>query len=374
MNMHEDIKLPTDGMVSEERILQIIDVVEKIARGDFENRVMNIPAEDGLERNLCIKINEMIDRADAYVRESTACLAFIADNQYFRRIAPEGLGGAYGFAAGKINGAADGVEEKTQKFADAVQSISSASVQLNSSAEFMGQTVDQASEKTSAVAAAAEEAGSNTQTVASAAEELNSSIQEINRQVTSSAQMSSDAVEQSKQVNEMMTGLSDASEKIGQVVKLINDIAGQTKLLALNATIEAARAGDAGKGFAVVASEVKSLSAQTEQATDGIKAQVTAIQEAAGNAITSIGEISGSIGNINEVSSAIASAVEEQGAATQEISRNIQEATVGVQDVTKNVGVVNENVQQVSESSQQMLSVAVELKKQAESLTAVLNS
>lgn len=172
----------------------------------------------------------------------------------------------------------------------------------------------------------------------------------------------------------MVTGLSDASDKIGHVIKLINDIAGQTKLLALNATIEAARAGDAGKGFAVVASEVKSLSAQTEQATDGIKAQVSAIQEAAGSAITSISEISGSIGNINEVSAAIASAVEEQGAATQEISRNIQEATVGVQDVTVNVGIVNENVQQVSESSQEMLAVASELKNQAESLTAVLNS
>lgn len=202
MNMHEKLDLSSETPVSAERLQQIIDVAEKIVHGEFENRIMNIPVEDGLERNLCVKISEMIDRADAYVRESTACLGFIADNQYFRRIAPEGLSGAYGFAADKINGAADGIEQKTQKFTEAVQSISSASVQLNSSAELMGQTVSQASEKTSAVAAAAEEAGSNTQTVASAAEELNSSIQEINRQVTHSAEMSANAVDQSKEVNE----------------------------------------------------------------------------------------------------------------------------------------------------------------------------
>lgn len=186
--------------------------------------------------------------------------------------------------------------------------------------------------------------------------------------------MSSEAVTQSKEVNDMVASLSAASEEIGNVVKLINNIAGQTKLLALNATIEAARAGEAGKGFAVVASEVKSLSAETEKATEGIRLQVEAIQKAATTAVSSISEISKSISNINEVSSAIASAVEEQGAATQEISRNVQEAASGVQDVTTNVGVVNENVKEVSASSEQLASVASELTSQAELLTEVLNS
>ncbi|MCG8493179.1 MAG: methyl-accepting chemotaxis protein [Sneathiellales bacterium] len=374
MNAFSKTEFSTEGYPSPERFDEILQVIENIAKGNFESRIKNIPLEEGLERTLSVKINEMIDRADAYVRESTACLGFIAQNKYFRRIAPEGLDGSYGVAAEKINIAADGVEQKIGRFSEVVETIASAASQLNSSADEMGQTVDMATEKTATVTSFAEEAGSNTQTVASAAEELNSSIQEINRQVTQSATMSSEAVEQSREVNELVVGLTEASDKIGHVVNLINDIAGQTKLLALNATIEAARAGDAGKGFAVVASEVKSLSAQTEKATEDIKSQVQGIQTAANTAVTSISDIDSSIAKINEVSSAIASAVEEQGAATHEISRNVQEAATGVQNVTTNVSDVNQSVMQVSENSRQVQTVALDLKKQAEILTEVLNS
>ncbi|MBO6826840.1 MAG: hypothetical protein JJ879_11610 [Sneathiella sp.] len=373
MNMNASLKESLHNEVRTEKLLEILDVVDAVARGEFENRIKDISKEDGLERQLCLKINEMIDRADAYVRESTACLRFIAENKYFRRISPEGLQGAYGYATYKINQAADNVEQKINRFSEVVESISAASEQLNSNAQSMGSVVDQANERTTAVASAAEEAGVNTNTVASAAEQLDASIQEINMQVSTSAGMSGDAVVQSREVNDMVEGLSIASDKIGQVVNLINDIAGQTKLLALNATIEAARAGDAGKGFAVVASEVKNLSGQTEKATDDIKSQVTEIQKAASEAVGSIKGIGGSIDQINEVASAIASAVEEQGAATREISRNVKEAALGVQGVTENVGVVSTAVNQVRESSKEVMSVAQELRSQAELLKDVLN-
>ena len=374
MNMPLEVGIEPSIAMSDERLQEILVVAGQICEGNFESRLSDIPEQDGLERRLCIKINEMIDRTDAYVRESTACLSFIAENQYFRRIAPEGLMGSFGYAVQKINLAADSVGGKISKFADAVETISAAATQLNANAQSMGETVNHATDKAQTVAAAAEEAGTNTQTVAAAAEELNASIQEINRQVSTSATMSSDAVAQSREVNEMVTGLSRASDKIGDVVNLINNIAGQTKLLALNATIEAARAGDAGKGFAVVASEVKSLSAQTEKATDDIKSQVAAIQNAAETAVQSIGSIGSSIDKINEVSSAIASAVEEQGAATQEISRNVQEAATGVHDVTTNVVIVSDAVAQVNVSAQEVMTVAGELKNQSELLALVLRS
>jgi len=99
------------------------------------------------------------------------------------------------------------------------------------------------------------------------------------------------------------------------VVGLINDVASQTNLLALNATIEAARAGDAGKGFAVVASEVKSLAGQTAKATEEISEQIAAVQKVALEAIEAIKGIGGIISEVNEVASAIAAAVEQQGAA-----------------------------------------------------------
>jgi len=100
----------------------------------------------------------------------------------------------------------------------------------------------------------------------------------------------------------------------------------QTNLLALNATIEAARAGEAGRGFAVVASEVKALAEQDPKATGEIGQQITGIQAATQDSVNAIKEISVTIEKLSEISSTIAAAVEEQGAATQEISRNVQQA------------------------------------------------
>ncbi len=373
MNMQSETQMLLTETVEPHRLLEILAVATEVATGNFESRVVNLPAEEGLERQLCLKINEMIDRSDAYVRESTACLDYMAENKYFRRIAPEGLQGAFGHAAEKINIAADGVARKITEFSATVGTISAAANQLNSSSESMGALVQEASDKSQAVAAAAQEAGTNTQTVASAAEQLSASVEEINRQVVTSANMATETVEQSTEVNNMVEKLSEASNRIGDVVNLINNIASQTKLLALNATIEAARAGDAGKGFAVVASEVKSLSTQTEKATGDIRAQVQEIQTVASDAVNAIAQISGSIHNLNDVSSKIAAAVEEQGAATREISRNVNEAASGVADVTTNVTIVSDTVSKVTISSSEVTEVAKDLKKQADYLGGVLN-
>ena len=185
------------------------------------------------------------------------------------------------------------------------------------------------------VAGAAGQASSNVEAVAAATEELSSSISEIGRQVTTSAGIASRAVEDGKNTNAQMQSLAEGAQRIGEVVKLINDIAGQTNLLALNATIEAARAGEAGKGFAVVASEVKTLANQTAKATEDIAAHVGDIQAQTDKTVTAIKAITETIGQIDQISTTIASAVEEQGAATQEIARNVQQAASGTRDVTE---------------------------------------
>ncbi len=146
-----------------------------------------------------------------------------------------------------------------------------------------------------------------------------SSVTEISRQVQQSARMATDAVGQARATNERVSELSKAASRIGDVVELINTIAGQTNLLALNATIEAARAGEAGRGFAVVASEVKALAEQTAKATGEIGQQIAGIQEATEESVGAIRDISATIEKLSEISSTIAAAMEEQGAATQEI-------------------------------------------------------
>ena len=249
-----------------------------------------------------------------------------------------------------------------------VQSVSSASTEMQSSATALSATAEQTSKQATTVAGASEEAATYVQTVASAAEELSSSVSEISRQVAQSTQIAGAAVAEVNGANEKVQGLADAAKKIGEVVALITDIADQTNLLALNATIEAARAGEAGKGFAVVASEVKNLASATAKATEEISSQIGGIQTATGEAVAAIGSIGGTIAQMNEIASTIAAAVEEQGAATQEIARNVEQAAQGTQEVSSNISGVQEASNETGKSAEQMLDAANELSQQSETL------
>ena len=218
-----------------------------------------------------------------------------------------------------------------------VETVSSASNQLEASAGTLTSTAERSRELATAVAAASEEASTNVQSVASATEEMASSVNEISRQVQESATIAGQAVDQARRTNDRVSELAMAASRIGDVVELINTIAGQTNLLALNATIEAARAGESGRGFAVVASEVKALAEQTAKATGEISMQISGIQAATQQSVGAIKEIGDTIGRMSEIASTIASAVEEQGAATQEISRNVQQAAQGTMEVSSNI-------------------------------------
>ena len=239
-----------------------------------------------------------------------------------------------------------------------VETVSAAASQLEASAGTLTKTAERAEVLATAVAAASEEASTNVQSVASSTEEMSSTVNEISRQVQESARMASEAVGQARGTTERVSELSKAATRIGDVVELINTIAGQTNLLALNATIEAARAGEAGRGFAVVASEVKALAEQTAKATGEIGTQISGIQAATQDSVGAIKEISSTIERLSEVSSTIAAAVEEQGAATQEISRNVQQAAHGTQQVSSNVADVQRGASETGSASSQVLSAA----------------
>jgi methyl-accepting chemotaxis protein len=242
-----------------------------------------------------------------------------------------------------------------------VEAVSSASTELEASASTLTSTADRSQQLTTVVATASEEASTNVQSVASATEEMASSITEIGRQVQESARIANEAVDQAQKTNDRVGELSKAAGRIGAVVELINTIAGQTNLLALNATIEAARAGDAGRGFAVVASEVKALAEQTAKATGEISQQIASIQTATDDSVSAIREIGTTIGKMSEIASTIASAVEEQGAATQEISRNVQQAAQGTMQVSSNIIDVQRGASETGGASSQVLSAAQSL-------------
>jgi methyl-accepting chemotaxis protein len=249
-----------------------------------------------------------------------------------------------------------------------VETVSSSANELQATARGLAGTVEETNGRSTAVAAASERTSANVQTVASATEELSASIGEIGRQVAQSTQISRKAVGEAAVTNDQVKGLAEAAQRIGQVVDLINDIASQTNLLALNATIEAARAGEAGKGFAVVASEVKALANQTAKATEEIAGQVAGMQQATGATVSAIDNIRGTIGAISETATAIASAIEEQGAATQEIARNVQQAAQGTSEVSSNIGGVTRAAAETGAATSRVLAAATELSRQSETL------
>jgi methyl-accepting chemotaxis protein len=249
-----------------------------------------------------------------------------------------------------------------------VNSVASQATEMQSAAQAMTHTAEQATQQATAVAASVEQASANVQTVATASEELSASVLEIGRQVEQSSNIASQAVTEADRTNTTVEGLNRTAQRIGEVVQLIETIASQTNLLALNATIEAARAGDAGKGFAVVASEVKSLASQTAKATEEIRAQISEIQGATGQTVEAIRSIGTTIRQMSEIATTIASAVEEQGAATREIAANVHQAAQGTGDIATNIEGVSRAAGETGAAAGQVLSSAGDLSKQAETL------
>jgi methyl-accepting chemotaxis protein len=256
----------------------------------------------------------------------------------------------------------------TGAIGEVVAAVASEATEMQNTAQSMSAMAEEASRQATTVAAAAEQATAHVQTVASAAEELSASIGEIGRQVTRSSEIAAKAVAEAAHTNETVTGLSHAAQKIGEVVGLIQDIASQTNLLALNATIEAARAGEAGKGFSVVASEVKNLATQTAKATEDIASQIGEIQVATKQAVAAIGSIGGIIGEISEIATGIATAVEEQGAATRGIAGNVTQAAHGTSGVSANIAGVTQTSVEVGSAATQVLGTAGDLSRQSEKL------
>jgi methyl-accepting chemotaxis protein len=244
---------------------------------------------------------------------------------------------------------------------EVIRTVATAAGELEASARSLTSTAEREEHLASTVASASEQASANVQSVASATEEMSASVSEIGRQVRESTGIAHRAVDQARRTNNRIGELASAATRIGDVVELINTIAGQTNLLALNATIEAARAGDAGRGFAVVASEVKILAEQTAKATNEISEQITGIQLATKDSVGAIKEIGDTIGMMAEISSSIASAVEEQGAATQEIARNVQQASIGTTEVSNSIVDVQQGANETGEGSARVLAAAQSL-------------
>jgi methyl-accepting chemotaxis protein len=257
------------------------------------------------------------------------------------------------------------IAENAQQVANASEEFSAVSQQISSNSE---ETTAQAN----IVSTTTEQVNRNLQTVATGAEEMSSTIADIAKNATESARVSGEAVKTAESTNATISKLGASSAEIGQVIKVITSIAQQTNLLALNATIEAARAGEAGKGFAVVANEVKELAKQTAKATEDISQKIAAIQNDTKGAVDAIATIGAVINQISDISSTIATAVEEQSATTNEMSRNVTEAAKGSTEITQNIAGVSQAAQGTSSSAHESMRAAHQLAEMSTQLRGLV--
>ncbi|WP_167730239.1 methyl-accepting chemotaxis protein [Terasakiella sp. SH-1] len=326
----------------------------KVESGDFESRITDIEGSGEIAEMLWA-MNGVVDRMDAFVREAMASMEAVSHNRFYRRILEPGMVGTFLHASQTINTATDAMEnvsarmlkmgdELEETVGNGVVAIFESANQIKNRSQNMGKRLDSSSTRSVDVARAAQRTNETVQIVADATDQLSASITEISSQVNQSAAIARDAVGNAEAATSAMDGLNVAANKIGEVVQLITAIAEQTNLLALNATIEAARAGDAGKGFAVVAGEVKNLANQTAQATEEISQQIGGIQDATERASDAISSTRKTISQIDKIATAIASAVEEQGASTENIASNMR-------DVAENSEMVRSRIIKVNQGS-----------------------
>jgi len=273
----------------------------------------------------------------------------------------------------------EGLSAFLQKMRNSMQAIghnaetlASSSEELTAVSQQMAGNAEETSAQSGVVSAASEQVSKNVETVATGAEEMSASIKEIAQNANEAARVATEAVKVADTTNATISKLGESSAEIGQVIKVITSIAEQTNLLALNATIEAARAGEAGKGFAVVANEVKDLANQTAKATEEISGKIGAIQADTKSSVAAIAEISEIINKINDISSTIASAVEEQTATTAEIGRNVGEAARGTAEIAQNITGVAKAAESTTQGATDTQNASSELAKMAAELQGLV--
>ena len=257
--------------------------------------------------------------------------------------------------AAALRNMAERVEQET---AAAIDSVGVETRRLAATSSDLAESTRAVASNSRGVTTAAADAQTNTEAVASASGELAASISEIGRKVADSSRLTGTAVSAAHQAQTTIRKLADSVARIGEFATLINGIAGQTNLLALNATIEAARAGEAGKGFAVVASEVKNLASQTAKATEEISAQIADIRTSTHNTIAAVEDITGAIRDVENISAAIAAAIEQQGAATSEIARSVTRTNEAATEVSAGIARVSEEAATATGSAGEVSKIA----------------
>ncbi len=327
----------------------IKDIAEKIAEGD-----LNIQLQTNRKQVIGVyaAMNKMVNNLNT--------LSLIAED-----IANGNLSGH------SLNGNDTGIFLVMKKMVDnltrMLREIVEVTSTLSASSEELNATADALAEGAQNQAATVEESTATTEELAASIKEVSDNASMMKERINGSLKEAKEFKSSMEHVSEEMLNMSDMAERIGEIVKVITDIADQTKLLSLNAAIEAARAGEHGRGFAVVAEAISSLANSTAESTKDIreliKDSIRQIHESVDQvkkSTDSFDTIVNTIENNNRVAGEISRAMEDQ----YQSSEQIQTTTEGINQLT----------QTVSASAEEMSASTNELRILSERLNTVVNA
>jgi methyl-accepting chemotaxis protein len=352
-------------------IKQLENAAQAMSRGNLDVEV-DYESKDEFG-GLAAAFRASADSLRVVVGELTMLISASQDGRLGVRGDAAKLEGVYSELVSGTNALLENLSDPIRFVSQNTDSLASSSEELTNVSQQLGSNATETSAQMMVVSAAAEQVSRTTQSIATATEEMGATIKEIAKSATDSARVAAQAVKMAETTNATVGKLGESALAIGKVIKVITSIAQQTNLLALNATIEAARAGEAGKGFAVVANEVKELAKETAKATEDIGQSIESIQTDTREAVSAIATISGIIGQINDISGSIATAVEEQSATTNEMARNVTEAAKGAGDIAKNITTVTEVAQNTSMGASQTMNAATDLARMTAELKQIIS-
>jgi methyl-accepting chemotaxis protein len=242
----------------------------------------------------------------------------------------------------------------------------------------------------------ASEISSRMSQIAAAMEEMNATVMEVAKNASMAAESAGKASKKADEgsmvvrqvvagINEVqqkalglkadMTALGEQAQGIGAIMNVISDIADQTNLLALNAAIEAARAGDAGRGFAVVADEVRKLAEKTMVATKEVGDAIHAVQTGTGKnienvdlAVRKINDVTGLAGKSGDVLDEIVSLVDVTTDQVRSIATATEEQSAASEEISGSIGGINGICDETATSARQSAAAVAELADQTKSL------